>query len=124
MSYVLPTVYGEWDIRSRLFGKQAAASVSSRIKASFSEVKLNDFKVLNIDPTSKDGGVFVNFTYKLGGDNTPAKALEEIEQALREKTEKEGGIRPWSGIGQGVFYRVKGKPWNEVGPRSVLRLEK
>ncbi|KAG9016840.1 mitochondrial escape protein 2 [Tulasnella sp. JGI-2019a] len=121
---VLPSTYGKWDIRRRLF-PNAPATVAD-LKEKFSQVKLHNFNVLNVDPTPKDGGVFVNFTFTPKEDISPSQTVDEIETALRARIEKEGGIKSWNGFGRGDFFRVKGKPWNEdlnLFPSSIIKVE-
>lgn len=110
-------MYGKWDIRSWLV-PTAPSTVASRMKDIFSQTKLHNFSVMNVDPTPKDGGAFVNFTFSPEGETPASKTVDEIEAALRAKIDKDGGIRTWYGIGRGDFFRVKGKPWNEVSRSS------
>ncbi|KAG8884079.1 mitochondrial escape protein 2 [Tulasnella sp. 331] len=106
---VLPSVYGKWDARSRLFPTPPSA-VASRMKDLFSQIKLYNFNVVNVDPTPKDGGVFVNFTFTPKGDTLASKTVDEIEAALRVKIDKDGGIPTWYGD-------------LNVFPSSILKVE-
>lgn len=122
VDYVLPAQYSRFDIRTWLVPNQEA-SVISRITDLFSRTKTHGLKVVNVDPTPKDGGVFVNFTYNPPPDASGTKTLEEVEKSIRAEVEKAGGIRTWFGIGTGDFFRVKGKPWNEVRSSSACCIE-
>lgn len=70
-----------------------------------------NFSVLAIEPQTKDGGVFVKFSYTPSPDDTP----ESLEQALRDQLSEEGSLPSWTGLSQGSIWLVRGTPWREVG---------
>lgn len=90
------------------------------VVAKLSGVKTHGFKVLDVDPQSKDGGVYVKFSYaeppvdpSITVDST---VLEEIQQSVREEASKHGGFPTWTGLTSGDAWIVKGDAWKEVCP--------
>lgn len=82
-----------------------------RLRSVLADVKVHNFKVLNLEPHSKDGGVFVRFRYNAGSDDA---ALSEVVHSLRQHTAEHGGVPSWAGLSGGNVWLVKGKPWREV----------
>lgn len=115
---VLPARYAEWDVRNWIYQSQAPRT-SSRIKDLFSKTDLYGFKVLSVESTPKDGGVFVNFGFNPPPNMNPKDAIKEIENKLHKDIESKGGIDTWHGLGKADFHRVKGRPWNEVGVSKI-----
>lgn len=76
------------------------------------DVRTHGFKVVDLKPRNKDGGVFVKFTYQQSGDD----ALKDIMEDVRNASIKKGGFPTWTGLKQisGDIWPVKGKPWLEV----------
>lgn len=76
-------------------------------------VKSHGFKVVDVKPRNKDGGVFIKFTYD---PNSGDDALKDILKDVKTAGSKEGGFPTWTGLKQlsGDVWPVKGKPWFEV----------
>ncbi|KAG8978336.1 mitochondrial escape protein 2, partial [Tulasnella sp. 427] len=122
---VMPVRYAEWDLRHWIYQPQAART-SAHIKDIFSKVNLYDFKVLNVEATPKDGGVFVNFGFNPPPNLNSKDAVKAIEDELRREINRRGGISAWHELGKADFHRVKGRPWNEdlsVFPTNILKIE-
>lgn len=79
----------------------------------FRSVKTHGFRLVSLDSRTKDGGVFVNFTYNAEKGNN---AIKEIVNELRAETSAKGGIPSWTGIKQTPcnIWEVEGTPWREV----------
>ena len=90
------------------------------MKRLFESTKTHDFRVLRVESTPKDGGLYVEFGFNPGQTPTP-QALQEIEADLRKEFERHGGIPSWYGFGRTNMERVRGKPWNEVWIILVLQ---
>ncbi|GBE82399.1 RNA12 protein-domain-containing protein [Sparassis latifolia] len=106
---VLPVQLGIWDLRYFLAVFRQETLVE-RLQYIFSTVQANGFRVLEVSPYSKDGGVFVKFSYT-AVEQEPA--LDSILKDFREKANKLGGVPSWFGISRGNIWLVKGKPWRE-----------
>lgn len=122
---VLPARYAEWDVRNWIYQSQASRT-TAKIKELFSKTDLYDFKVLGVESTPKDGGVFVNFGFTPPPNVNPKEAIKEIEAKLRKDINSKGGIDAWHGLGKADFHRVKGRPWNEdlsIFPTNILKIE-
>lgn len=83
-----------------------------RLHKLLSDVKVQDFRLLSIEPHAKDGGVFVRFQYKTSGEDNAS--LNAILQELKQAATMHGGIPSWIGIPTGSIWLVKGRPWREV----------
>lgn len=106
---VLPVRLGTWDVR-RYIGYFREEVLLDRLRSVLADVKVHNFKVLNLEPHSKDGGVFVRFRYNAGSDDA---ALSEVVHSLRQHTAEHGGVPSWAGLSGGNVWLVKGKPWRE-----------
>jgi len=72
-----------------------------------------DFKVLELQPQRKDGGVFVRFSYS--PPHTPdADNWSALQTALGKEIRKHGPLPTWFGVGSGQLWVVRGSPWKEV----------
>ena len=82
-----------------------------QIDSILSKVKGHDFKLVSVDPQTKDGGVFVNFTY-----NGAEEKLSEVIGQIRAAGDASGGFPSWIGLKRvaGSVWQVKGEPWLEV----------
>lgn len=74
-------------------------------------VTTHGFKLLSLDPRSKDGGVFVNFSYDATNGE---QALQEILKDIRTQSRARGGFPSWTGMNTGDIWFVQGRPWREV----------
>ncbi|KAG9046882.1 mitochondrial escape protein 2 [Tulasnella sp. UAMH 9824] len=122
---VLPARYAEWDVRNWIYQAQASRT-AAHIKEIFSKTDIYGFKVLSVESTPKDGGIFVNFGFTPPPNVNPKDAIKEIEAKVRKDINSKGGIDAWHGLGKADFHRVKGRPWNEdlsVFPTNILKIE-
>ncbi|KAG8903451.1 mitochondrial escape protein 2 [Tulasnella sp. 403] len=125
VGFVLPARYGKWDIRALLFHRDPE-NVAARVKDLLSSTSTHGFRVLDVEPTPKDGGLFVHFGFNPEQGISPPKAFDQIEETLKSDLDKKGGIPGWFGHGRTTVHRVKGKPWNEdlnIFPSNILRIE-
>jgi hypothetical protein len=81
-----------------------------RLHERLETVKTHDFRVLELQPHQKDGGVFVRFAYNADNQN----ALETLQGDLRLEANKHGGLPSWSGLDHCNIWLVKGRPFVEV----------
>ncbi|OSX64663.1 hypothetical protein POSPLADRAFT_1044153 [Postia placenta MAD-698-R-SB12] len=81
-----------------------------RLRSVLADVKVHGFKVLNLEPHPKDGGVFVRFRCNASSNDA---ALSEVVHSLRQYTAEHGGVPSWAGLSGGNVWLVKGKPWRE-----------
>ncbi|KAJ1307477.1 hypothetical protein OPQ81_001576 [Rhizoctonia solani] len=99
-------------------------AIIERVKTVLENTRVDGFKVLDIEPRIKDGGVFVHFEYisPLGsgtsGDPgirlTELKAMADIQAAIQTSAAKQGGIPSWLGFNAPrKFWLVRGRPWRE-----------
>ena len=109
----MPARYANWDIRYYI-SPISEQNMSSRLESLFNQTSIHNFKVLAIEPTPKDGGMFVHFGYTPEHATNNEQALEDINSKAKNIISKEGGIPTWFYIGRGSFFMVRGKPWNEV----------
>jgi len=82
----------------------------SDLHGRLNKVTTHHFHVLSIEPETKDGGVFVKFSYT----PSPDEPLESFEQNIREQLHKEGALPSWMGFTHGNAWVVRGSPWREV----------
>ncbi|CAG8506974.1 6946_t:CDS:10 [Ambispora gerdemannii] len=84
-----------------------------------------DFKVTGVEPRRREGGMFVNFSFK----TDPAwktQALEDIREHVERHLENKHHV-PWFSISEARAFLVKGEPFIEDlasrYPASRLRVE-
>ncbi|CAE6410859.1 unnamed protein product [Rhizoctonia solani] len=99
-------------------------AIIERVKTILENTNVHGFKVLDIEPRVKDGGVFVHFEYisPLGSGTsedpairlTELKAMADLQAAIQASTAKQGGIPSWLGFSAPrKFWLVRGRPWRE-----------
>ncbi|KIY43695.1 hypothetical protein FISHEDRAFT_52862 [Fistulina hepatica ATCC 64428] len=104
---VFPIRLGSWDLRYYLgrFGQERRLNA---VRTRLQFLDLPSFRVLSLEPYSKDGGVFVKFQH-----DPSILSPETIEAKLQEHADAQR--RTWSPscvTGSG-FWVVKGNPWRE-----------
>ncbi|TFK42802.1 RNA12 protein-domain-containing protein [Crucibulum laeve] len=109
---VFPIQIARWDIRHYI-GMIRSETLLTTLQSRLQSVTTRDFRVLELDPQQKDGGVFVKFSYTPDAEEQDEEVLAEIESALREEGSKKGGLPSWSGLRGGNVWLVKGTPWRE-----------
>ncbi|CAE6424890.1 unnamed protein product [Rhizoctonia solani] len=99
-------------------------AIIERVKTVLENTDVHGFKVLDVEPRIKDGGVFVHFEYisPLGsgtsGDPavrlTELKAMADLQAAIQASAAERGGIPSWLGFSAPrKFWLVRGRPWRE-----------
>ncbi|CAE7087409.1 unnamed protein product [Rhizoctonia solani] len=99
-------------------------AIIERVKTVLESTDVHGFKVLDIEPRIKDGGVFVHFEYisPLGASTsedpavrlTELKAVADLQAAIQASAAKRGGIPSWLGFSAPrKFWLVRGRPWRE-----------
>ncbi|CUA76051.1 Mitochondrial escape protein 2 [Rhizoctonia solani] len=99
-------------------------TIIERVKTVLESTNVHGFKVLDIEPRIKDGGVFVHFEYisplGSGASEDPAvrltelKAMADLQAAIQTSATKQGGIPSWLGFSAPrKFWLVRGRPWRE-----------
>ncbi|KAG8733505.1 mitochondrial escape protein 2 [Ceratobasidium sp. 423] len=99
-------------------------AIIQRVRAALENTDAHGFKVLDIEPRVKDGGVFVHFEYisPLGSGTsedpavrlTELKAMADLQAAIQASAAKQGGIPSWLGFSAPrKFWLVRGRPWRE-----------
>ncbi|KAG9096084.1 mitochondrial escape protein 2 [Ceratobasidium sp. 370] len=133
---LFPVQLSKFDIRHH-FANLRKEAIIQRVKTVLENTSSDGFKVLEIEPRIKDGGVFVHFEYisPLGSATphdpttrlTELKALADIQAAIQAAAVKHGGIPSWLGFrGPRKFWLVRGRPWREDMDRfasSILKTE-
>ncbi|KAI0362726.1 exonuclease [Trametes cingulata] len=117
---VFPVRLGRWDLRSYI-GYAREESLLQRLRSLLSTVKTHDFQIVSLEPHSKDGGVFVKFTYSAKQKDA---ALDSILQSLRQSVHSRGGVPSWAGLPSGEVWLVKGTPWREDLHRYAMPILK
>ncbi|KAF9452822.1 hypothetical protein P691DRAFT_771933 [Macrolepiota fuliginosa MF-IS2] len=105
---VFPIQLGRWDPR-RSFGLLRSPTLLSDLQDRLNQLTTRNFRVLSIEPQTKDGGVFVKFSYIPAQDDTP----ESLEQALQDQINEDGSLPSWVGLYKSNVWLVKGTPWRE-----------
>ncbi|KAF9557696.1 hypothetical protein CPC08DRAFT_640029 [Agrocybe pediades] len=109
---VFPVQLGRWDLRHYIGiirQEHLLSTLQSRLE------KLNDvhgFKPLEYQPQSKDGGVFVRFSY-VPPETEQGDECAALQTALNEQVVKDGALPTWWGLGSGKLWLVRGSPWKE-----------
>ncbi|KAG9085075.1 mitochondrial escape protein 2, partial [Ceratobasidium sp. 392] len=133
---LFPVQLSKYDIR-HYFANLRKEAIIQRVKAVLESTNSHGFKVLDIEPRIKDGGVFVHFEYisPLGSATahdpatrlTELKALAELQADIQTAAVEHGGIPSWLGFrGPRKFWLVRGRPWREDMDRfasSILKTE-
>ncbi|CAG8467028.1 9747_t:CDS:10 [Ambispora leptoticha] len=85
----------------------------------------HDFNVTGVEPRRREGGMFVNFSYK-ADSAWKAQALEEIRERVEQHL-KNQHVVPWFSASEARVFLVKGEPFIEDltsrYPASRLRVE-
>ncbi|KAF5358522.1 hypothetical protein D9756_001759 [Leucocoprinus leucothites] len=105
---VFPVQLGRWDIRHYL-GLLRAPALISDLRDRLDGLTTHNFHVLSLEPTTKDGGVFVKFSYTPSHDESP----DSLEQAIRDQLNTNGALPSWVGLTHGNAWLVRGTPWRE-----------
>ncbi|GBC02865.1 hypothetical protein RclHR1_04870008 [Rhizophagus clarus] len=125
---VYPLKIGSFDIRHFLV-RSNKARLEEKLRAgkwipAESEMPYN-FKVKGVEPRKREGGMFVNFVFRVD-PTQKKKALEEISQKVQTFL-KDKSIVPWFNVRPTESYLVKGEPFIEDlsnrYPASRLRVE-
>ncbi|KAF8717811.1 RNA12 protein, partial [Rhizoctonia solani] len=106
------------------FANMRKEAVIERVKKVLENTDVDGFKVLDIEPRIKDGGVFVHFEYisPLGSGTsedpairlTELKSVADLQAAIQASAVKQGGIPSWLGFSAPrKFWLVRGRPWRE-----------
>ncbi|CAE6515824.1 unnamed protein product [Rhizoctonia solani] len=106
------------------FANLRKEAIIQRVKAVLENTNTPGFKVLDIEPRIKDGGVFVHFEYisPLGSGTsedpavrlTELKAMADLQAAIQTSAAKQGGVPSWLGFSAPrKFWLVRGRPWRE-----------
>ncbi|KAG8763513.1 mitochondrial escape protein 2 [Ceratobasidium sp. 428] len=133
---LFPVQLSKYDMR-HLFANLRKEAIIQRVKTVLESTNTHGFKVLEIEPRIKDGGVFVHFEYisPLGSAAahdpatrlTELKALADLQAAIQSAAVKHGGIPSWLGFrGPHKFWLVRGRPWREDMDRfasAILKTE-
>ncbi|QRV90114.1 mitochondrial escape protein 2 [Ceratobasidium sp. AG-Ba] len=133
---LFPVQLSKFDVRY-FFANLRKEAIIQRVKEVLEKTDVRGFKVLDVEPRVKDGGVFVHFEYisPLGSAAahdpntrlTELKALAELQAAIQATTVKHGGIPSWLGLrASRKFWLVRGRPWREDMDRfasAILKTE-
>ncbi|KAG2158089.1 RNA12 protein-domain-containing protein [Suillus bovinus] len=106
---VFPIRLGIWDLRHYI-GIIREETLLERLHERLETVKTHDFRIRELLPYQKDGGVFVRFTYMARDHQT---ALETLQTDLQLEATKHGGLPSWSGLHYCNIWLVKGEPFLE-----------
>ncbi|KAK7693180.1 hypothetical protein QCA50_002746 [Cerrena zonata] len=106
---VFPVKLGTWDVRYYL-GYFREETLLERLHALLKDVNNHGFRIIELEPQLKDGGVFIKFGYDSGNADV---ALEEILSDVRNTVAQGGGVPSWAGMSLGDVWLVKGNPWRE-----------
>ncbi|KAK7015902.1 mitochondrial escape protein 2 [Paramarasmius palmivorus] len=91
----------------RYIGLLREENLISSIQERFCNSNIDDFQLVSVEPHPKDGGVFVKFRYN------SAIQEDQVEQELRERARKHGGLPSWIGRRVQGIWLVRGSPWKE-----------
>ncbi|KXN90467.1 Mitochondrial escape protein 2 [Leucoagaricus sp. SymC.cos] len=105
---VFPVQLGRWDIRHYI-GLVRSSTLLNDLHDRLNRLTTHNFHVLSVEPQTKDGGVFVKFSYT----PSPSESLDSLEQAVRDQLHGEGSLPSWTGLSNGSAWLVRGTPWRE-----------
>ncbi|CAG8482858.1 12374_t:CDS:10 [Gigaspora rosea] len=125
---IYPIKIGSFDIRHR-FVRSNRSILEYKIKSGKwipqESTMPYEFKVESIEPRKKEGGMFVNFSFR-ADPKLKESALEEIENHIKEHL-TENKLVPWFNFQPNKAYIVEGEPFIEDlvqrYPASRLRVE-
>ncbi|ELU40419.1 exonuclease [Rhizoctonia solani AG-1 IA] len=123
VEHLFPIRLNKYDPRY-YFANMRKEAVIERVKKVLENTDVDGFKVLDIEPRIKDGGVFVHFEYisPLGSGTsedpairlTELKSVADLQAAIQASAVKQGGIPSWLGFSAPrKFWLVRGRPWRE-----------